>query len=107
MTSSAKPIYEIYVDDDRYGVPTLHLVMAEDDDGARGVLERLLGESVHHVGGEVCMDGRTLFRAGSYAAKPRERPASHKLPPLSGRDLIEPPRCTRPLLAQDGSCEGP
>ena len=106
MSAEQQPAYEIYVDDDRYGVPTLHLVIADDDDEAREVLERLLNENAHHRGGEVWVAGRVRFRVGSYAAQPRERPVGRRIPPLSGRDLIEVARRMSLRATQDESCEG-
>ncbi|HEY3949861.1 hypothetical protein [Phenylobacterium sp.] len=75
MPDDPAPIFEIYVNDDRYAVPTLHLVAAEDEAGAREIMDRLLRESAHHVGAELCLDDRVLFRAGAYAVTPRARPS--------------------------------
>ena len=69
----ASAIFEIFVDDNRYAVPTLHLVAAADDAAAREVADRLLAENSHHLGAEVCVDGKVLFRVGSFAARPRVR----------------------------------
>lgn len=65
------PTFEIYIDDDRYAVPTLHLVVAEDEDGAREAVERLLLESPHHLGAELCLNDEVLLRAGTYTLTPR------------------------------------
>ena len=75
MSTEPQLTYEIYVDDDRYAVPTLHLVMAEDEAAARAKLQRLLGENGHHRGGEICIDGRVLFRTDSEGLRRRPRPA--------------------------------
>lgn len=84
MPATAPPPYEIYVEDDRYAVPTLHLVAVEDAEAARDVMDRLLSESAHHRGAEVCLEGRALFRSGSYAVAPRVRPSSRAGEALSG-----------------------
>jgi len=61
--------FEIFVDDDRYAVPTLHLIPAEDEAIALRVARRLLEESPHHLGVEVCFDGRRLTGIGSFATR--------------------------------------
>ena len=67
MAPSLRPIFEIYVHDDRYAVPTLHLVPAQDAAAARAILDRLLQENAHHLGGEVCLEGRILMGMGTLA----------------------------------------
>ena len=61
------PSFEIYVDDDRYEVPSLYLVNARDEGGARSLAQRLLDESAHHQGVELRRDGERIFALGSYA----------------------------------------
>jgi len=62
--------FEIYFDDDRYGVPTLHLLTAEDDDeAARATAERMLAENPHYRGAELWRGGRRLLGLGSLALK--------------------------------------
>jgi len=68
--------FEIYVDDDRYAVPTFHLIPAEDEDVAFRVARRLLEESPHHLGVEVCLDGRRLTGIGSFATRRAAMPQS-------------------------------
>ena len=66
--------FEIYVDDDRYAVPTLHLIPAEDNVIALRIAQRLLEESPHHLGVELCVDGQRLTGIGSFATR-RAAPA--------------------------------
>jgi hypothetical protein len=71
------PTYEFYVDDDRYAVPTLRLMLANDDTQAVDVAQGLLDESGHHRGVEVCLDGLRLTGLGTFATRrlPPERRA--------------------------------
>ena len=73
MSVCFKPTFEIFVDDRRYAVPTLHLVSAADERGAREIADRLLSESIHHVGAEVWWEGKLLVGLGSFATRPRSR----------------------------------
>jgi hypothetical protein len=59
------PIYEFYIEDDRYSVPSLHLVAADDVDHALHLAETLLRNSIHHLGVEVCADGEMVFAIGA------------------------------------------
>ncbi len=61
--------FEIYLDDDRYAVPTLHLVVADDPAMAYVMAERLMADSPHHLGAEICLEGRRLAGLGSYATR--------------------------------------
>jgi hypothetical protein len=61
--------FEFYLDDDRYAVPTLKLVAADGENDALVVAWRLLDESVHHRGVEVCLDGERLTGLGSFATR--------------------------------------
>ena len=61
--------FEIYLDDDRYAVPTLHLVVADDPAMAFVMAERLIADSPHHLGAEICLDGRRVAGLGSYATR--------------------------------------
>jgi hypothetical protein len=67
MQWSVRETFEVYVDDDRYAVPTLHLVPAENESMALKVAQRLLAESPHHLGVELCLEGRRLTGLGSFA----------------------------------------
>jgi hypothetical protein len=61
--------FEIYVDDDRYAVPTLHLVVADDPAMAHAIAQRLIDDSPHHLGAEICLDGERLDGLGSFALR--------------------------------------
>jgi hypothetical protein len=68
MESPSRPTFEIYFDDDRYGIPTLHLLTTDDDDdAARATAERMLDENAHYRGAELWRDGRRLLGLGSLA----------------------------------------
>ena len=60
MTSLLRQCYELYLDDDRYVVPTLHLIVTSDAQSARRTAERLLNENSHHLGAELWRQGRRL-----------------------------------------------
>ncbi len=79
-----RPIFEIYVDDDRYAVPTLHLIPADDEADALQVVERLLNENRHYRGAELCFEGRLLAAQGSFMERARRRqpPTRDGAPPL-------------------------
>jgi len=68
--------FEVFVDDDRYAVPTLHLIPAEDEAIALRVARRLLAESPHHLGVEVCLEGRRVTGIGSFATRRVAMPPS-------------------------------
>ncbi|WP_293906779.1 hypothetical protein [Phenylobacterium sp.] len=59
--------FEIFVDDDRYAVPTLHLIVAVNALRAEELARRLLDDSPHHLGVEICLDGRRLTGLGTFA----------------------------------------
>lgn len=73
MTLPVKQSFELYVDDDRYAVPTLHLIFAWDRRAALEMANNLVEASAHHRGAELCQDGRMVAGLGSYA---RPRPKS-------------------------------
>lgn len=60
-------MFEVYVDDSRYSVPTLYLIAA-DEAGAIEAARRMVSDSHHHVGAELRLDGRRLIGFGSLAA---------------------------------------
>lgn len=62
---SAPAAFELYVDDDRYSVPTLHLITAWDAEAATAVAEARLAESGHHRGVELWQSGRRLLVLGA------------------------------------------
>lgn len=61
----APPAFELYVDDDRYSVPTLHLITAPDAETALAVAETRLADSPHHRGVELWQSGRRLLALGA------------------------------------------
>jgi hypothetical protein len=61
--------FEIFVDDDRYAVPTLHLVAADDVAAAMAIAARMVAESPHHLGAELCRDGLRIGGLGSFAVR--------------------------------------
>ena len=75
MSVKLRPIFEIYLDDSRYAVPTLHLVPADDSTTARQIVQRMIDESEHHLGAELCYDGELLAALGTFAERPRQRSA--------------------------------
>jgi hypothetical protein len=66
--------FEVYVDDDRYSVPSLYLITAQSDARAKLVAEELLQASDHHQGVELRRSGERIFSAGSMT--PSGRPVS-------------------------------
>ncbi len=73
LASSVKPIrqFQLFVDDDRYTVPSVRFLSARDIVSALAVADRLIDESSHHRGVEVCENGRRLFGLGSCARMAR------------------------------------
>ena len=69
MQWPVRETFEVYVDDDRYSVPTLHFIPAEHESMALKIARRLLDESPHHLGVEVCLEGRRLTGLGSFATR--------------------------------------
>ena len=69
MRAALLHTFEFYLDDDRYGVPTLHLVAADDESAALAVARRLLEENAHHRGVEICLEGERLTGLGSFATR--------------------------------------
>jgi hypothetical protein len=59
--------FEIYVDDDRYSVPTLYLITAANEARARALAAKALHDSKHHQGVELLRNGKRLFALGSLA----------------------------------------
>lgn len=59
--------FEIFVDDDRYSVPTLHLITDADEPEARRKAVAMLLASRHHLGVELCRGGDRLLGLGSFA----------------------------------------
>ena len=65
--------FQLFIDDDRYSVPTVQIIIVESEDRAREIAQQMMGESRHHLGVEVCEQGRRLFGLGSYST-PRGPP---------------------------------
>ena len=61
--------FEIYLDDDRYVVPTLHLVVVNNSEMALAIAKRLVDDSPHHLGAEICLDGERVAGIGSFALR--------------------------------------
>lgn len=74
MDSGSTDIFEIYVDDTRYAVPTLHFIVATTVAHARAAAERLLAESAHHVGAELRLAGERIEGLGSFATRRHPAP---------------------------------
>jgi hypothetical protein len=71
--------YEVYVDDDRYQVPSLYLITtASSDARACVIVDELLRSSEHHQGVELRRGGERLLGLGSLAdrAPPGRRPCA-------------------------------
>jgi hypothetical protein len=79
VTVPNEQTFELYVDDDRYAVPTLHLIFAWSRVAALEIADGLLRESEHHLGAELRQGGEKLAGLGSFATlhpAPRPRMAS-------------------------------
>jgi len=57
--------FEVFIDDDRYRVPSLYLIDAVDEGAARRLASKLWRESAHHLGVELRRDGVRLHGEGS------------------------------------------
>jgi len=58
--------FEVYIDDNRYSVPTLYLIAA-DEAGAVEAARKMVIDSPHHLGAELRLDGNRLIGFGSLA----------------------------------------
>jgi hypothetical protein len=59
--------FEVYIDDDRYKVPSLYLISASSEARARAIVDELWRGSEHHQGVELRRDGERLWGLGSLA----------------------------------------
>jgi hypothetical protein len=59
--------FEVFIDDDRYSVPSLYLITANGEARARAKAEELLRGSDHHHGVELRQDGERIYALGSFA----------------------------------------
>lgn len=82
--------FEVYIDDSRYTVPTLYLIAANEA-GAIEAAQRMLADSPHHLGAELCLDGRRLIGFGTFATR-RAGPGEPAEPPPSPEDSGGPAR---------------
>jgi hypothetical protein len=57
--------FQAFVFDDRYSVPTFHLVATPDECAARAVASALLAASVHHRGVELRRDDVQILQLGT------------------------------------------
>ncbi|THD82712.1 MAG: hypothetical protein E7812_01135 [Phenylobacterium sp.] len=64
MTTRQMNTFEAFIHDDRYTVPTLHLVSAVDEGAARDAADALLRASPHHLGVELCRNGEQIAALG-------------------------------------------
>jgi hypothetical protein len=60
--------FEVFIDDDRYSVPSLYLITAGNEARARAKAEELLRASDHHQGVELRQGGESIYALGSFAA---------------------------------------
>jgi hypothetical protein len=58
--------FELYIEDDRYGTPTLVFIQLADMERAREFAQRKLDEDERHRGVEVRADGVRLFGLGTF-----------------------------------------
>ncbi len=61
--------FELYLDDDRYAVPTLHLVPADDAQAVLQFARRMIEENTHHRGVEICLSGERIEGLGTFAVR--------------------------------------
>jgi hypothetical protein len=61
------PDFQVYVDDDRYSVPSLYLIAAPSEGLARLKAEELWRSSDHHLGVELTCDGQRVCVFGTLA----------------------------------------
>lgn len=59
--------YEVYVDDDRYQVPSLYLISALNEARAHAIANELLSSSAHHRGVELRRAGERVLGLGTLA----------------------------------------
>jgi len=59
--------YEVYVDDDRYQVPSLYLISATSEARAHAIANELWRSSTHHHGVELRHAGERVLGLGTLA----------------------------------------
>jgi hypothetical protein len=57
--------FEVYIDDDRYEVPSLYLITAQTEARAKAMANELWRSSKHHRGVELRVNGERLLGMGS------------------------------------------
>jgi hypothetical protein len=66
-TSPKMADFEVYVDDNRYQVPSLYLITATDEARACAIADELWRSSEHHRGVELRHEGERLLGLGTLA----------------------------------------
>ena len=66
------PTYALYIEDNRYSVPTLFLHQAPTEGRARAKATELLLQSPHHMSVEASVEGETVF-----TVRPARRASNH------------------------------
>jgi hypothetical protein len=66
MCQKFDEVFELYVDDNRYSVPTLRFVAATNPARVWAVASQLLNESQHHIGVEIRVADRRVGGLGTY-----------------------------------------
>ena len=61
--------FQFFIDDARSGAPRRFAVQARDEHRAREIAERILAESDHHLGVEVCENGTRVFGLGTLSVR--------------------------------------
>ena len=77
MSSGPVLLFEIYVEDDRYAVPTLRLLVADDHLSAHELAAKVLHESAHHTAVEVRVGDRRVAALRACASRASRRPRSY------------------------------
>jgi len=54
--------FELFINDERYSVPTLRLITAWSEDEALAIAQVVLRESYFHLAVELCLNGEILAR---------------------------------------------
>ena len=67
-SEAPRQTFEVYIDDSRYTVPTLHLIAADEVEAVQAA-RRMLADSPYHLGAELCLDGRRLIGFGTFATR--------------------------------------
>ena len=81
MSASFKETFELYLDDSRYSVPTLHLIVADNERAAMETARQMMAANPHYRGAEICQEGQRLGGLGSFSTRtlPPEAHAASRL----------------------------